>query len=225
MPRISPKTSESSTKIDFLIQEAIANALKNNWHQAIKINQQILMVRIDDIDSLNRLARAYTCLGKLQNAQKTYKKVLVVDPHNIIAKKNLEKVTKSNGYGKNYNGTNQTADYSRIFLYEPGKTKLVNLINLAPPAILVSLNCGDQLMINAKKHGITITSLDGTYIGALPDDLAHRLLAFIAQGNKYETYIKCTSAKILTVLIKEIYRSAKFINQPSFQTTPIAALE
>jgi len=72
--------------------------------------------------------------------------------------------------------------------------------------------------MNLKRHGIGIATNDGQYLGALPDDLAHRLLTYISGGNKYSVFVKYATTKNLTVFIKEIERSTKFVNQPSFQT-------
>jgi hypothetical protein len=67
-----------------------------------------------------------------------------------------------------------------------------------------------------KNRGISITSSGGEYLGVLPDDLSHRLLRLIKGGNKYQAYIKTTKTNSLSILIHEIFRSAKFRNQPSF---------
>ena len=157
---------------------------------------------------------------------KLIKKVVDIDPYNIIALKNIEKLSKTNGSPRSprevghvkANGTAVHTNLSQVFLYEPGKTKLVNLLNLAPPTILASLNCGDQVKLNPKNHSITVTNDQDIYLGAFPDDLAHRLLSLISGGNQYEAYIKSAGLKLLTVFIRETERSPKFANQPSFQT-------
>ena len=217
MTNLSPKKALSTQDVELLAQAAILTAMENRWNDAAKINQKILESQKDDVEALNRLAQALKRLGDHQKAEKTYRKVLEIDPHNIIAKKNLEKIAKSNGNGHTNGQSANSNNLSQIFIYEPGKTKLINLLNLAPPAILATLNCGDQLQMNLKRHALTMTTEGGIYLGALPDDLAHRLITFIGQGNMYETYVKCASTKILTVLIKEVYRASKFANQPSFQ--------
>lgn len=211
------------TDLNILSQLAIEAALTSNWPEAAKINSKILLIFKDNLEALNRLAFAQTCMGDVNKAQKTYKKVLELDQYNIIAKKNLEKIQKlENKHNSKSNGNAQTnqihsQNFSSVFLYEPGKTKIINLLNLAPPTILASLNCGDKLEVNPKKHSICITLADGSYLGALPDDLSHRLLTYIEGGNKYEVYVKFATTKSLTVFIRETERSAKFINQPSFQ--------
>lgn len=216
-------TQSGSPHLQELTQAAISAALCANWQQAVRLNEQILKFNKDNTEALNRLAKAQYSIGEHKKAEKIYKKVLEIDPYNIIAAKNLEKTSKTNGNGSvtytaNIPSTNGMLNLSQIFLDEPGKTKLVNLLNLAPPAILVSLNCGDQVIINAKNHSITVSTQNGTYLGAFPDDLAHRLLGFINGGNLYEACIKSTSTKSLTIFIRETNRAIKFGNQPSFQS-------
>lgn len=214
----SIKSWKDESSVEILTRLAIEAAVAANWQEAAKINKKIVTLAQNDIEALNRLARAQVCDGHIQLAQKSYKKVLVLDPYNLIAKRNLEKISKmSKNSSKNGNGEIVPAPISNFFLFEPGKTKIINLLNLAPPFVLANLNCGEILMMNLKKHGISITSNDGTYLGALPDDLAHRLLTYIAGGNKYEVFVKYATTKSLTVFIKEVERSSKFVNQPSFQ--------
>lgn len=222
----APSSWKNTEDPQSLAQAAITAALTNKWQEAVKINEKILARDKINIEALNRLARALSCLGQIQKAEKTYKKVLDNDPYNIIALKNMDKLSKSNGHGSAQvsNGQtystyeNQNINLSQVFLDEPGKTKLVTLLNLAPPAILASLNCGDRLVINPKNHSISVASNEGVYLGAFPDDLAHRLLAFISGGNEYEAYVKSSSTKNLTIFVRETVRSAKFGNQPSFHS-------
>lgn len=216
----SAKTQDS---LESLALEAITAALNCNWHHALKVNEQLLLRDENNVEALNRTARAQACLGFIPKALKTYKKVLLLDPFNIIALKNIDKLSKSNGTflvppnGTNSNGQNPI-NISKVFLDEPGRTKLVNLLNLAPPSILAGLNCGDKLEINPKNHSISVCLENGTYLGAFPDDLAHRLISFISGGNKYEAYVRSNTTKSLTIFVREVLRSEKFGNQPTFQT-------
>lgn len=199
-----------------LAQLAIQAALSANWKEAIEINEKIVKLDTSDIEALNRLAHAYICLGKKEKAKNLYQKILEMDPYNIIASKNMEKIAKMNGQSSPAITSLPTSNLAGIFLYEPGKTKVINLLNLAPPAILANLNCGDKVFLNTKKHSVTITAPDGTYLGALPDDLAHRLIGFIDGGNAYEVFVKFATTKNLTVFIKETHRDSKFASQPTF---------
>lgn len=222
--KILNNTSASLQDIESLTRLAIMAAGSLNWEEAAKINQKILKIADTSVETLNRLAKAYISLGETQKAQKFYKKALGLDPYNIIAKRNLEKITKANGNGivKNTNGHAQKAqvNLSALFLFEPGKTKIISLLNLAPPQILATVSCGDEVALNPKKHSIAVASSDGIYLGALPDDLAHKLIAYIDGGNKYEAYVKCSTTKMLSIFIKEVSKGAKFTNQPSFSQNP-----
>lgn len=210
--------------IETLTKAAIMAAASLKWQEAVKINQKIVKIADPSVETLNRLAKSYMGLGEGKKAQKYYKKALELDPYNIIAKKNLEKITKVNGDGKIHNGNGHSpktqVNLSTLFLYEPGKTKIIGLLNLAPPQILAAVSCGDEVCLNPKKHSVTVASGDGTYLGALPDDLAHKLIAYIEGGNKYEAYVKCATTKMLSIFIKEVYKSERFTNQPSFAPSP-----
>ena len=206
-----------------LAQIAAQLALDCNWQEAIQINQKILKVNNEDLEALNRLARAQVCSGEIEKAKKTYKKVVELDPYNIIANKNLSKInftdSQTNGQNKKVTlGSNLTS----LFLSEPGKTKVLSLLNLAPPNVLSVLNYGEEVRLNPKSHAVTVATTEGVYLGALPDDIAHKLIAFIEGGNKYEAYVKSVSPKNLTIFIRETERSEKFTNQPSFQAVPIS---
>ena len=68
-----------------LAQKAIHAALASEWDEAVKINKAILKENSEDIGALNRLARAYAELGKINLAKRTSAKVLRIDSHNKIA--------------------------------------------------------------------------------------------------------------------------------------------
>ena len=224
------KTWKNETSLETLKSFAIEAALTYDWIEASKINQKIVQAAQNDVEALNRLARAQACCNQPAKALKTYKKVLEIDPYNIIAKKNFEKLSKiekvdgkTNGYATSPTNTNNNIQQiagsqklSDIFLFEPGKTKIISLLNLAPPFVLARLSCGDKVEFNLKRHGICVVNSEGTYLGALPDDLAHKLLYYIEGGNVYEIYVKYATTKSLTVFIREVLRSQKFVNQPSF---------
>lgn len=208
--------------VNNLVKLAIEAASISNWTEAIKLNNEILGFQKDNVEALNRLGKAYSCLGNLKKSREAYKKVVAIDPYNLIALKNLERISKTdklpaNGAsGYHHNGHTNTNPTNNIFLYEPGKTKVIGLLNLSSPVVLATLNFGDKLRINTKRHSANLATQEGIYLGALPDDFAHSLISFIEGGNQYEAYVKFVSPKSLIVVIKEIFRSPKFDNQPSF---------
>ena len=212
----------STTSLHHLAIEA---ALNSRWNEALKLNKVIIKNDPQNIDALNRLARANFEVGNLNQAQKYYSLALKFDPYNPIAIKNLKIIKafkkngitnpKSNGQANDYNGQ-ASQILSSLFLQEPGRTKLVTLIKVAEPQKISRTYCGMPVDMVVKNRKLTILDKGGTYLGVVPDDISFRLLKLIKGGNKYETYIKAVRFNGLTILIKEGFLSKRFKNQPSF---------
>lgn len=205
-----------------LYHQAINAALELRWEDAVKLNRQIIKLEPGNIDALNRQAKAYMELGKLNLAKKFYSEALKFDPYNPIALKNL-KIIKSFKACKGGSPVSEPAlgnGHFRLspslFLQEPGKTKLVNLLKVAEPQKLSHVYCGMQVDVVIKNRKIIVTDSNQEYLGVLPDDVSHHLMRLMKGGNKYEVFIKSIKINGLAVLIKEVFRSKRFKNQPSF---------
>lgn len=201
--------------------QAITAALKGNWKEAATLNEEILKQNKDDLDTLCRLAYAYAQTGETQKAKKIYRKVLTLDQYNTVALKNLNKINSLKGSVKNKNNCTHGKFTPELFIEEPGKTKIIQLKNIAPTSILSKLNIGECVLLYPKKHSIEVRTEDKTYIGALPDDIAFRLLRFLSAGNKYAVCIKNIQKNSLSIFIREIMRGKKFKKQPSFISTSV----
>lgn len=196
-------------------EQAIQAALNFRWKDALRINRQILKVDPQNIDALSRTAKAYVELGKSNLAKKYYTEVLSYDPYNPIALKNLKiiKAFKSNGK-PHVNGEFRLS--ASLFLQEPGKTKIVNLLKVAEPQKLSSTFCGMKVEMIVKNRKLIVVDGDGGYLGVLPDDICHLLIRLLRGGNKYNLFVKSIRVNGLSVLIRETFRSKRFKNQPSF---------
>ncbi len=199
-----------------LHQRAIDAALDSRWDEALKLNRQIIKVEPTNVDALNRQARVYMELGKCNMAKKYYSAALKSDPYNPIASKNLKIIKSFKPNGQSFIPNGHTKLSPSLFLQEPGKTKIVNLLRVAEPQKLSQAFCGMKVEIIIKNRRITIVDSNENYLGILPDDINYHLLRLIRGGNKYELFIKSIRVNGLSVLIKEIFRSKKFKNQPSF---------
>lgn len=190
--------------------QAIQTALTGDWNTAVSLNQTILEEFPDDIDTLNRLAFAYSSIGNVKQAKSLYQKVLALDSHNPIALRNLKRL---NGGGSS---ATHPIQMNNIFIEEPGKTKVIELINVAEKKILSRLRAGEHITLQVKRKKIFSLDSQNQYLGMLPDDVGRRLLEFINGGNEYEAYVKTIDNLRLLVFIKETKRSTRFKNQPSF---------
>lgn len=199
-----------------LYHQAIEAALDSKWEEALKINKKILKLDPLNIDALNRRAKAYMELGKPNLAKKSYSAVLKCDPYNPIALKNLKIIKSFKSNGEDFVPYCQAKLSPSLFLQEPGKTKVVNLLKVAEPQKLSHAFCGMKVNMAVKNRKITIVDLLGNYLGVLPDDVSHHLLRLFKGGNKYELFIKSVRVNSLSIIIKEVFRSKRFKNQPSF---------
>ncbi|MCX6705089.1 MAG: tetratricopeptide repeat protein, partial [Candidatus Woesebacteria bacterium] len=198
-------------------QTAISLALSGKWSEAVKINLEIISDNSEDIDAINRLARAYSELGKPSEAREATKKVLKIDPINPIALKCIEKWKSAECHRSHFSGPAST----ETFLEESGKTKLVTLLNLGDDKIFANLDPGEEVRLFSHAHKVSINTIDGKYIGRLPDDLAARLRNLIKAGNKYQVLMKSVDPKEVKVFIRELEKGEKAPDMPSFPTEKI----
>ncbi len=200
-----------------LAQIAIGFVLRGEWNEAIKINLQILNDSPEDVDALNRLAKAYAEQGHLPKAREMAQKALKIDPGNTIATKCLEK-WKSLKKGEVGSITTPSTE---SFLEEPGKTKVVSLLNLGEASVLAKLDAGDEVFLSPHAHKVSVLTNEDKYTGRLPDDIAARIRLLMKGGNKYQTLIKSVDPKEITVFIREIEKGKGMDSSPSFQMEPI----
>lgn len=200
-----------------LAQKAIAAALSGDWNKAAKINRDILQIDPKNTDALNRLARAYAELGKMVKARKTSNEVIKIDPFDKIARKCLERWKGL----KNNDSVRSGATSGDAFIEEPGKTKITPLMHLGASKNLARLDSGDEVKINLHGHRVSITTIDGEYIGKLPDDLGAKIKKLIKMGNEYLILIKSIDPKNIKVFIKETKCSPTLSDVPSFTSEKI----
>jgi len=201
-----------------LAQKAISAALKANWKNALELNKRILKSDSNDVDALNRLARACSELGEIAKAKKTAQKVIKIDPHNTIASKALEKWKDLKEGEKN----TSPKFSARAFLEEPGKTKIVTLLHLGDNGkVVANLDSGDEVVLKIGNHRISVCSLNKKYIGRLPDDVSVSLIKLIKGGNEYQAFVKSSKPKEVKIFIREIKRAKGLEGIPSFTSEKI----
>lgn len=189
--------------------QAIAAAKNSSWSEAIETNEQILQETPDDVNTLNRLGLAYLQVGDTKKAKECFKKTLVIDKTNNIAKKQLDRI--------NSKQTAVMPAFTReYFIEEPGRTKIVELHRLAGKQVLDQLSSGENCNLVLKKRFISVETDRKTYVGALPEDLSFRLSKLISSGNTYSCRIHSTSNNQCSVFLKEATRSKRNQDLHSF---------
>lgn len=193
-------------------QQAIKLALEGDWEGAIALNLSILKKNSKDTDALNRLARAYSEIGKYKLARKYASQVTKIDPANLIATKLLKR-WKGVGDMQNVQVQQPLVD---SFIEEPGKTKLVTLLNPGDQKTIDKLDCGEAVEILSHSHKVSVVNSEKKYIGKLPDDISMRLRTLIKSGFKYSSIIKSIDDREVKVFMREIQRPEKKNDVVSF---------
>jgi len=200
-----------------LAQKAVAAAISGDWEEALKINLSIIKQNKHDCDALNRCARAYAELGKILLAKKTALEVLKIDPSNRIARKCFDKWKEIKKGGQ----AASKVTSGNSFIEEPGKTRIVSLLNTGSPQILARIDAGDEVILNPRGHRTAVTTTDGTYIGRLPDDISLKIKNLIKMGKKYQVLVKSIEDKNVKVFIKEVSSSKGAESIQSFSSEKI----
>jgi len=195
-----------------LKSQAIQTALVGDWTNAVSLNQQILEEDPNDIDTLNRLAFAFLSLGQPKDAKSLYEKVLSLDMKNPIAIRNLKRL--NDGKANRLNVT-----LNNLFIEEPGKTKVIELLNVADKKAISHLRSGEMISLTIKRNKIFALDSENQYLGMLPDDICQRLIKFMNAGNQYEGYVRTVENNRLCVFVRETKRIKRFRDQPSFVST------
>lgn len=209
---------------------AIRYATENMWDAAHRENLKLLEETPDDIDILNRIAYSLIRLGKFRKAKEYYQMVTKLDKTNPIALKNLKRLEMMSrrNFKKPDGHASPHPTIQDVFIEEAGKTKTVELKNVADRKTLSFLETGESVLLVVKRSKIFVQNLDKTFVGMLPDNIGMRMITFINGGNEYSACIKAVEENSVTVFIRETKKATRFKNQPSFiQTpfTPIAAGE
>lgn len=200
-----------------LAQKAIQAALSNDWKGALKFNLKILKDSPSNLDAMNRAARAYLMTGKTTKAFKISNQVLEFDPQNGIASKCID---KCNVIDKNFDTNEESMRFSDrvnlVFIEEPGKTKILSLINICEPALLATLSTGDLVNLKIGGKKVSVLTNSNNYIGRFPDDVASRVIQLKNMGFNYSAYIKTVTTNLVRVFIKEIFADQQMQNIISF---------
>jgi len=212
--------------ISNLEKQAIDNAMNGLWVDAIKFNESIIKIDKKNIEAYLRLGFANLQINKIRKAKQFYLLALKIQPKNNFIKKSLEKIKILDS--KKLISSNTTPLDPLIFVDIPGKTKTVNLVNCGPKSVLAKLTVGQKVFLISKKRRVEIRTECKEYVGCLPDDLSKRLAIFIKNGGIFSVYIKETSLKNITVLIKEEKKGTKmmkFVAFPSDLSVNLSRME
>lgn len=183
-----------------LAKRSIKAALKANWTEAIELNLLIVDKNPKDIDAKLRLARAYCQTKQVQKAKKEYKEVLLIDPINQVAKKNLEML--NNKQVELHEGSEVN---TKELIKEPGTTTEIRLNIDAKGLTAGKFTSGEKLELKVNKKSIGFYKINHHKL--LIGNYVTQNLVSIANSEKakkaeFEAYFIKGEDKVINVLIK-----------------------
>lgn len=196
-------------------KHAIALAMQGRWREAIAANQNILENFPNDVDSFNRLGRAHMELGEYSLAREAYSRALELDSYNVIARKNLRRLSHLKEVDVGGEGDFHKAG-PQHFIEEIGKSGVVNLYWLALPGLLAKMVAGDKVYLKIEGANLIVVNSRGEYLGLVEPKHGQRLIKLMNGGNTYSAAIVSSAEDRVTVIIREEYQHPSQAGQLSF---------
>jgi len=217
-----------------LSREAIELAIQGRWDEAETVNQDIIERFPTDVEAYNRLGRALIQLGDLVKAKEAYAKTLELQPGNVIAKKNVARLTSlpmstetveiGDTRAKKRSSTKTRGIAPDLFVTEVGKTGVARLRNMASGDVLAKLVIGDRVQLKAEGQRLIVESEQGEYVGEVGPKHAMRLVKLISGGNRYDAAILNMGRHEGHVTIKEAYQHPSQVGYVAFPVKGVAGL-
>lgn len=201
---------------DVLEQQAIDAAMQLQWPAAVKLNAEIIKNDKHNLAAYLRLGFANLQLRKIKEAKKYYTKALKIQPKNMVALENLEKIEILGHRGVNRTALENPMFITDLFIDIPGKTKSISLVNSGQKNVLAKLVAGQELNLKIKKRKVEARTSLNEYVGTLPDDISRRLIHFLRAKSIYTTIVKEASLNRVVVFIKEQKKGRGVQNHSSF---------
>jgi hypothetical protein len=200
-PTIETMTPEERIRLRRqLSEQAIKLAVSNRWDEAAVANREFIRLFGEDAETLNRLGKALSEIGQVEDARGAYGRALELDPVNTIAKRNLDRLASQEAAG----GPSRSQLDTRFFLQESGKAAIATL-QAVDANQAARLDPGDVVGIDVQGNAVNVVTQEGQYIGLVEPRIALRLSKLAAGGNKYSAALVTTTGEV-KVMLRETYQ-------------------
>lgn len=198
-----------------MLQEAREVALTGDWEKSLEVDQHFLERFPRDPEALNRRGRSLLELGRYQESWDAYSEALSVDPANMIARRNLQRLEMlaNSDIAREIQDDPIPSPRAGVFIEEIGKTWVDELTKAADDPMLASVSPGEQLSFEIRGVRVTVKSRSGALLGELEQRIAQRLIDLVEAGNRYEMYALGMSGHSLRFILREVYRDPSTTGQ------------
>jgi tetratricopeptide (TPR) repeat protein len=196
-------------------KQAIALAMQGRWKEAVAANKNLIESFPGDVDAYNRLGKAYIELGEGAQAREAYSRAVELDPYNIIARKNLHRLSHLTQSLAGSEGDSGKVEPQQ-FIEETGKAGVVSLHHLAPQEQLARVEAGDKVALKIDGTSLIVEDSHGEYLGKVGPRHGQRLIKLMEGGNRYTAAIISSAEDKMTVIIREVYQHPGQAGRVSF---------
>ena len=200
-----------------LSRDAISLALNGEWERAAEVNQLILD-SFADVDAMNRLGKALMELARYGEAREVLDKVVSIAPYNIIAKKNLARLTQLENTPLPSRQARKAGSAPQLFIEESGKSGTTLLQKVATGQVVARIAPSEPAELMVENNTIKVYTRDNEYLGQVEPKLGRRLIRLMHGGNKYDAAIIGVNSQGISIIIREIYRHRSLHDVCSFPT-------
>jgi tetratricopeptide (TPR) repeat protein len=203
------------------VEEAIAAALESRWADAVAINEALIERHGADEETCNRLGKAKSELGKLQEALTAYQSSLELNPLNLIAQKQARRIAAL--LEARARPAPSGAIDVDLFSEEPGKS---GRTTLSPPRggapVGVAVTPGDTVELITSGTQLLAETSRGVALGAVESKLSHRLRPLIESGNRYSAAVARVEDERIELIVREIFQAPENARRSSFPVSRTA---
>lgn len=202
-----------------LDREAVDLALKGEWERAAHVNRAILELFADDVEAMNRLAKALIEMGSYEEAGPVLDRLGEVAPYNNIARRNRARLEQMRGSAvASSRHARKATGAPQLFIGESGKSA-TTLLRQTPRRLSQALvSPGDPVSLRPEHHALNAYADDEQYLGQVDPRLGHRLSRLMEGGNSYEAAVIGVNDEGISVMIHETHRDRSLQHVPSFPT-------
>jgi hypothetical protein len=195
-------------------KEAIDLAMQARWQEAVDVNKEIIESFPEDVDTFNRLGRAFMELGQYTQAREAYSRAVRLDPYNAIANRNLRRLNDIKEADSTEVETERVEPQQ--FIEEIGKAGVVTLYELAPKENRARTVAGDRVYLKVDGSVLAVENSRGDYMGRVDPKYAQRLIRLILGGNQYTASVVKSTMDSMTVMIRETFQHPSQAGKLSF---------
>jgi len=211
---VTTQSQEPTKPKSAYVEEAVQLAVDARWDEAVELNRYIIESFGADEGAQNRLGKALTELGQLEDAKVAYDASLAINPMNPVARKNSTKLESLMNAKEALKGGPVKVDLN-LFVEEMGKTTTTTL-RAAADDVCSKVAPGDVAELRVDGDGVEVDTVRGVRVGSLEPKLARRLIKFIQGGNRYQAGVTSCEGSTVKVIVRETYQDPKFAGKPSF---------